>query len=59
MNEGDTKNTLDTSLPVPEAAKNLSEEEKKALQLGGDMEHAHGRHREDLEKEITELGDSQ
>lgn len=47
----DSKNTLDAAVPGGKAAKNLSEEEKKALELAGRAEHEIGRKREALQKE--------
>jgi len=57
MSEKDSQNSLDTTQPVPEAVKRLSEEEKKALELGGLLEHEQGQKREDLEKQVKELSE--
>ena len=38
-------------MPTSKAARNLSEKEKKALELAGRAEHAIGRRREALQKE--------
>jgi len=57
MSEKDTKNSLDSAHPAPEAAKRLTEKEKKAVELGGLIEHEHGQKREDLEKQVKELTD--
>jgi hypothetical protein len=46
-----SKNTLDAAVPNPEAARQLDEDQKKALELGGRAEHETGEKREDLLKE--------
>ena len=57
MSEKDSQSSIDTAQPTPDAAKRLTEEEKKALELGGLLEHEHGQKREDLEKQVKELTD--
>ena len=46
--EGDVKSRVDTSVPRPEEAKKLTEEEKRALELQGEVEHAMGERREEI-----------
>jgi len=57
MSEKDAKNSIDSAHPAPKAAKQLTENEKKAVELGGLIEHEHGQKREDLEKQVKELTD--
>ena len=57
MSEKDAKNSIDSAHPTPEAAKQLTEKEKKAVELGGLIEHEQGRKREDLEQQVKELTD--
>ena len=57
MSEKDSKNALDSAHPTPEAARRLTEKEKKAVELGGLSEHEQGQKREDLEKQVKELID--
>ena len=45
------KNTVDAAVPANEATKELSEEQKKALELAERAEHATGRKREALQKQ--------
>jgi hypothetical protein len=47
----DSKNTVDPAVPASKAAGNLSEKQKKALELAERAEHAIGRKREALQKE--------
>ena len=47
----DSKNTVDPALPANKAARHLSEQQKKALELAERAEHAIGRRREALQKE--------
>ena len=47
----DSKNTVDSAVPTSKAARNLSEEQKKALELADRAEHAIGRKREAMQKE--------
>lgn len=46
-----SKNTVDAAVPKAEAARQLDEDQKKALELGGRAEHETGQKREDLQKE--------
>jgi hypothetical protein len=46
-----SKNTLNTAVPKSDAARQLSEGEKKALELAGRAEHETGRKREILQAE--------
>ena len=55
MNEKDTKNALDTAVPKPEASSRLNEAEKKAVELGGRIEHAQGDEKEKLHDQAREL----
>ena len=52
----DTKNIVDSAHPHPAEGKRLSEAEKKAMELGGRMEHADGKAREKLHDEAEKLG---
>ena len=45
------KKRVDPTMPTSKAARNLSEKEKKALELAERAEHAIGRRREALQKE--------
>ena len=47
----DSKNTVDSAVPTSKTARNLSEQQKKALELADRAEHAIGRKREALQKE--------
>jgi hypothetical protein len=47
----DSKNTVDSAVPTSKAARNLSEKQKKALELADRAEHAIGRKREAMQKE--------
>ena len=47
----DSKNTVDSAVPTSKALRNLSEQQKKALELADRAEHAIGRKREALQKE--------
>ena len=47
----DSKNTVDSGKPASKAARDLSEGEKKALELADRAEHAIGRKREAMQKE--------
>ena len=47
----DSKNTVDSAVPTSKAVRNLSEEQKKALELADRAEHAIGRRREAMQKE--------
>lgn len=46
---------VEQSVPQPEATKQMSDAEKKALELSGEIEHAHGTQREKLAEEAEEL----
>ena len=46
-----SKTTVDAAVPTSKAARELSEEQKKALELAERAEHAIGRKREALQKE--------
>lgn len=46
-----SKNTVDAAVPKAEAARQLDEDQKKALELAGRAEHETGQIREDLQKE--------
>ena len=47
----DSKNTVEVTVPASKAARKLSEEQKKALELADRAEHAIGRKREALQKQ--------
>jgi hypothetical protein len=47
----DSKNSVGSAMPTSKAVRNLSEEQKKALELADRAEHAIGRKREALQKE--------
>jgi hypothetical protein len=47
----DSKETVDSAGPTSKAARNLSEKQKKALELADRAEHAIGRKREAMQKE--------
>jgi len=47
----DPKNTVEPAVPASKAARNLSEKQRKALELAERAEHAIGRKREALQKE--------
>lgn len=46
---------VEESVPHPEATKQMSDAEKKALELSGEIEHAHGAQREKLAEKAEEL----
>ena len=45
------KSRVETSMPNPSEAKRLSETERRALELSGEIEHEHGEEREDKARE--------
>ena len=47
----DSKNTVDSAVLTSKALRNLSEQQKKALELADRAEYAIGRKREALQKE--------
>lgn len=47
----DVKSRADASTPKAEALKHLSEDEKRGLEMQGEIEHAHGAKREQLTKQ--------
>jgi hypothetical protein len=53
----DAKNSVDSAHPHPEGAERLSEREKKAMELGGLMEHVDGPAREELHDQARKLGE--
>ena len=55
MKENDTKNSLDTAVPTPEASSRLTEAEKKAMEAGGQIEHEQGTEKEKLHDEAKAL----
>lgn len=59
----DLKSRADASVPKAEALKHLSEDEKRGLEMQGEIEHAHGAKREQLtkqaEKKATGTGSHQ
>lgn len=54
--QGDVKSRVGTSVPHPDNIEKLSEQEKRALELQGEIEHAMGERREEIaeraEKEV-------
>lgn len=58
MNDKEVKNTIDSAQPHPEAADRLSEAEKKAVELGGLIEHEQGERQTELHDEARELSDA-
>jgi hypothetical protein len=53
-----SKSTLNAAVPKSDAARHLSEDEKKALELGGRAEHETGRKREILQAEARRKAES-
>ena len=47
----DSKNAVDSAVPTSKAVRNLSEEQKTALELADRAEHAIGRRREAMQEE--------
>ena len=59
MNDSpNSKSTLDTAVPKSDATRQLSEKEKKALELAGRAEHETGRKREILQAEARRKAES-
>jgi hypothetical protein len=56
MNE-DVKSRVDTAIPKPEALDRLSEDEKRSLEIDGEVEHAHGMQREKLAEQAEDIVD--
>ena len=54
----DSKSTLDTAVPKSDAVRQLSEKEKKALELAERAEHETGRKREVLQAEARRKAES-
>ncbi|HEV7866399.1 MAG TPA: hypothetical protein VGO90_01855 [Chthoniobacteraceae bacterium] len=54
MSDQNAEQHLDTSVPHP-PTDHLSEDQKKALELSGDIEHAAGSKREALTEEAEDL----
>lgn len=52
-------NTLDSAVPKPEAAKRLSDHEKKALEQSELAEHEHGQKREQLQQSAQRTAEPQ
>lgn len=52
--QGDLKSRVDTSVPRPETLDKLSEQEKRALELQGEVEHAMGERREEIVERAEE-----
>ena len=53
-----SKNSVDAAVPKAEAAHQLDEDQKKALELGGRAEHETGQKREELQKEARRKADN-
>ena len=53
-----SKSTLNAAVPKSDAARHLSEDKKKALELGGRAEHETGRKREILQREARRKAES-
>lgn len=56
MMNPEPKSRVEESVPKPDAAQALSEEEKAALEKSGEVEHAHGEKRDELAKEAEKQG---
>ena len=54
MNE-DLKSRVNTSVPKPEGLNRLSEDEKRSLEIEGEIEHTDGTQREDLAEQAEEI----
>ena len=54
----DSKSMLNAAVPKSDAARRLSEDEKKALELAGRAEHEMGRKREILEAQARRKAES-
>ena len=54
MNE-EVKSRVNSSVPNPEAVKRLSENEKRSLEIEGEIEHTDGQQREDLAEQAEEI----
>jgi hypothetical protein len=57
MDPKETKNKVESSVPSP-PVEHLTEDQKKALELSGDIEHAQGVEREKLHDAAEDLGRS-
>ena len=55
----DAKSRVEESVPQPDATKAMTEAEKKALELSGEVEHAHGLQREKLAQEAAKVAPEQ
>ena len=55
MNTKPSPSRLEDTVPHPPVA-HLTEEQKQALELSGEAEHAHGQVREELTEDAEELG---
>ena len=55
--EDQTKSRTDHAVPQPDAAKHLSEKEKRALELQDEVEHTQGDAREQKTKDAGRLGE--
>ena len=53
-----SKNSVDAAVPKAEAARQLDEDQKKALELGGRAEHETGQEREELQKAARRKADN-
>ncbi len=51
----DPKSRVEQSVPKPDATKSLSESEKRALELSGEIEHQHGKAREESAQQAEKL----
>jgi hypothetical protein len=54
--EKDAHSRVNEAVPSPEAAADLSEDQKRALELGGQIEHSQGMQRERVAEQAEELG---
>ena len=56
--DSEAKSRVESAVPRPDAAKQLSEKEKRAMELGDEAEHAHGKQREQATQEAAKAGGS-
>ncbi len=55
--EPDPKSRVDAAVPKPDAAGRLSEDEKQALELSGEIEHKDGPERVEAAQKAEELSE--
>jgi hypothetical protein len=54
--EDQAKSRVENAVPTPDAAKHLSEKEKRAMELQEEIEHTHGATREQKTEDAERLG---